>query len=502
MASPISDIVSVSSQIVGSAGVSEEGFGQTLFATSDNADGELTLDGDTKVKTYRSLTEVGNDYSSGDEPYLAASSYFAQVPYPKPFKVGYFPTTARSFQIVGGAASGAAATLVALTGTQNLTIGSTNISLATVVALSSGGGADVAAALQTDIRAATETADIPNNSNWTVTYQAAGTRYIIDTGLTSNVPHPIAFPSGTHATTLAWTSSTATAREGVESETAAQFMAEVQRVDDDWYFFCCEDSMADSGHAETLAAAVQGTGSKFMILDTRDSEVLSSTSGRTAVTISGREYERVAIIYSSTKDYKSCSLAGRFSAVNFGGIDTVITAKFKSLPGTTRDVLSRTELSNLNDLRINHYTPFGATPIVAEGYALKPGIWSDVRYWLDWFTHTVQNRIYNLLRTSGRIAQSDTGAALVQNVVEGVCLDGVDNGGIAPGIVSEAIANNIRSATGSGFDGNLINGYVVHVDPVSELSDSDLGNREIPQVQVWFRGSGAIHSVDVDLVFN
>jgi len=113
-----------------------------------------------------------------------------------------------SFRIIGGTTAGAAAaaTIVALTGTQTLTFGTTNVALTTTTALTTGDGAAVAAALQADLRAATTTDDLPNNAAWTVSYVSASTSFVLDTGLVNGDPHRIPFPSGTNAATLCWTS--------------------------------------------------------------------------------------------------------------------------------------------------------------------------------------------------------------------------------------------------------------------------------------------------------
>ena len=196
-------------------------------------------------------------------------------------------------------------------------------------------------------------------------------------------------------------------------------------------------------------------------------------------------------------------MAARLSGVNFDGANTLITAKFKSLPGTVPDALDRAGQTELDQKRVNYYTRFGADAIFAEGWTLKPGTWIDVRYWLDWIVDEIKRRVFNLLYTQPtRLPQTDAGIASLRAEVERVCEAGVRNGGIAPGAVSEPMANDIRLATGNReFTGRLARGFLVHVDPLSSLTEADRAARNAPGMKVWLKGSGAIHFADIELVF-
>ena len=83
-----------------------------------------------------------------------------------------------------------------------------------------------------------------------------------------------------------------------------------------------------------------------------------------------------------------------------------------------------------------------------------------------------------------------------------MCEQGVLNGGIAPGQVSEALAADIRQATGNvSFDGFLSAGYLVHIGSVAAQPQADREARKSPPVRGWLKGSGAVHSIDVRLTF-
>ena len=288
------------------------------------------------------------------------------------------------------------------------------------------------------------------------------------------------------------------ADEGIEEALAA-----IQALDDAWYFLAVDSRINGDAHLMDLAAWVQFQ-PHMLALDVLGPDVLASKeSASLAARLSALEQERTFLVWSETPDYKALSVASRLSSVRFDGDRTLITAKFKSLPGTEPDALNRAGQAELNRKRVNYYTRFGPNAIFAEGWTLKPGTWIDVRYWLDWIVDEIRHRVFDLLRTQPtRLPQTQTGTASLKAEVERVCEMGVRNGGLAPGAVSEAVANNIRLNTGNrDFSGQLTRGFLVHIDPVSSLTDAQRAARLSPPVKVWLKGSGAVHFADIELVF-
>lgn len=217
--------------------------------------------------------------------------------------------------------------------------------------------------------------------------------------------------------------------------------------------------------------------------------------------VSALKSERVFAIWSLFNDYKAVSVAARFSSVDFTAGQSLITGKFKTLPGTTPDIITATQKAELDRKRVNHYSPFGGDSIVAEGVSF--GTYIDVRYWLDWFINSCQAGVYNLLKGSpSRVPQTDSGSAAIRGTLEGICEEGVLNGGIAPGKLGNVLAGNIREITGnSKFSGYLSTGYLVYIQPIALQNPSDRAARKAPPINVWVKGSGAVHFLDINIVF-
>lgn len=488
----LQNIIEVNSRIAGAEGSALAGFGATLFVTADDTQ---DLEGSGSVDTYRSLSALAEDFGSATEPYKAAAVYFAQSPYPKPFTVARWETTQTSW-VLSGATTDilAVASLVGVAKTLIINGVTTTVTVQSGVTTE----AAVAAAWQTALRAQTE----PGFSDATFTYET--NKYVLTFGTDADGrPVEMGTPTGTltPATTgLNLAGGTLTA--GVRGLDFAGFISNVRTYDDDWYFICVDDDLVDTSFAEDISEWTE-TVDRMAALDTHDADVFDATPAGVGADIADANRQRTFLVYSPRTDYKAVSVAARFSAVNFNGTNSIITGKFKTLPSTVADDLSSDEIDDLDDLSINHYTNFGSTPILAEGVTAKDNVYIDVRYWVDWFVTTVRTEVFNLLVRSQRVPQTDVGLALIKDAVLNVCETGRQNGGIAPGTVSSTIANDIRTATGaSEFDGTLTQGYHVHIPSAAQLTDTQLSERSLPTIRVWLKGSGAIHSVDIDITFN
>ena len=289
---------------------------------------------------------------------------------------------------------------------------------------------------------------------------------------------------------------------GHASETIESAMDVISGLDDSWYFVAVGSDIADTDHARSLALWVEAR-HKMLALDTVEAGVLEADeSTSTAARLSVLGLERTFVVWSANGDHKALSLAARLSSVRFDGANTLITAKFKGLPGTVPDILDSTQREELDRKRVGYYTRFGQNAIFAEGLMLN-GDWIDVRYWLDWITNAIQTEVYGLLRDHpSRVPQISEGLASISAAVERVCEAGRRNGGIAPGRVSEPVANDIRLATNNpAFDGTLALGYLVSVGNFADQLQADRYARKSPPIRVWLQGSGAIHFATIELVF-
>ena len=290
--------------------------------------------------------------------------------------------------------------------------------------------------------------------------------------------------------------------QGQASEPIEDAMDAISGLDDGWYFVTVDSSITTGADLLSLSRWVQAK-THMLALDVVDEGVLTpNESTSLAAQLSALEQQRTFLVWSRTRDGKALSLAGRLSSVNFEGQNTLITPKFKSLPGTSPDVVTTAHKGELDRKWVGYYTRFGPDAIFAEGWT-QSGDWIDVRYWLDWITKAMQSEVYNLLRQHPtRVPQTAEGLASIEAAIERVCEAGRRNGGIAPGRVSEAVANNIRLASNNpAFDGFLPTGYLVVIGSIADQLQIDRDARRSPTIRVWLKGSGAMHHITIGLVF-
>ena len=493
MALDLSSIVRVTAQIA-PQGLIQREFGRTLVLVQHDVTRPFE-----RLRVYSNFDQVGADYDPDDAAYQAALIYFQQQPFPRNFLVGTWLNAAVDSRIVGTAPATVAE--IQAFGTVTVSFNGEDMSLALGTPTDYD---EIATTLQTAIRVLT----FDGAGDIEVGYDPTRGAFVVTIPLQDNAPVPIAaslFTSTGNAAADLGLSVDAGAQytAGHGSETILEALDALRLVDEDWYFLALENGIVDTVRVLDVAAWV-GTQPRMLALDTAQAEVLTAgESGSYAAQLAALDYDRTFLVWSATQDYKALSLAARFSSVNFAAPHALITGKFKDLRGTLPDSLTPTEKAELDRKRLNHYSPFGGDSIVAEGWTLAPGVWIDVRYWLDWLVNATQVAVYNLLRQSpARVPQTEAGMAAIQAVVERVCEQGVLNGGIAPGQVSEALAADIRQATGNmNFDGFLSGGYLVHIGSLAAQPQADREARKSPPVRVWLKGSGAVHAIDVDLTF-
>ena len=290
--------------------------------------------------------------------------------------------------------------------------------------------------------------------------------------------------------------------QGQASEPIEDAMDAISGLDDGWYFVTVDSSITTSADLLSLSRWVQAK-VHMLALDVVDEGVLTpNESTSLAAQLSALEQQRTFLVWSRTRDNKALSLAGRLSSVNFEGQNTLITPKFKSLPRTVSDIVTAAQKKELDRKWVGYYTRFGPDAIFAEGWT-QAGDWIDVRYWLDWITKAMQSEVYTLLRQHPtRVPQTAEGLASLEAAIERVCEAGRGNGGIAPGRVSETVANDIRLASNNpAFDGFLPTGYLVAIGSIADQLQIDRDDRRSPTIRVWLKGSGAMHHVTIRLVF-
>ena len=490
----ISEVVRVSASIV-PRGELRKTFGVTLFVTTD--EDFLDATGAGRLKTYTDIASVGKDFATTSEPYVAAQRYFSQEPFPKALIVGRWAKGNVSSEIRTGKITASAPTTALKQSDGSFRILGTNVT--GINTSSSTSWTAFATVLTTKINGTAL-------SGFTVEWDATNTRFnfkhatygdlsdLLTTATSSVGSDFSALLMGTEDTG-------ATSILGSAATTLAAGLDAIEDLDSSFYFVTIEKGENDADASVDLDEWVAAR-SYHAMLEANSSDVL--VTGETtskAAEISANESARTNLSYSGAEEYLSLSVAARLSGVNMNGTNSLITLNLKQMPGVDPDTeLSKTQIAELIRKNINYYSKFGASNAYRDGRNLKAGIWTDVRFFLDWFVNAVQVEVFNALYSSNRIPQTAAGMAVIRESIEGVCRDAIRNGGIATGTVSPATKADIIAVTGNlDFDGSLSNGYLIHSTPISEQTQIQRESRVSPQVRVFLKGSGALHEIDIDI---
>ena len=498
MAIDFSDVVNVTIQTQPTAVIRRE-FGRTLFldCADDNYDQASEIEQAAfvrSVRTYKSANELGTNENS-DAVNAAANAYFAQQP--QDLVVGTVLKVSQS-GLISFTLNGAPAAIQTLHPV-GLQLDDTSIS---VDVSSVTTDAQVIDALREGLINA-----IPGATITPINESARAYTITIPPTFNGNIED--GFNPSDAAETIGLVGSSVSIIPQIDKESITQAMDRILSIDCSWYWIGVSHALLEDDDLRTeLFAWVGARPYEYsLIFDTYGENLLIPNENTSYVsTISASVYPNVAAIYNgrmaSSLDYKSMSLIGAFSAVNFALPNSQITGKFLSLPGRAPTVLTSAQRSELIRKRVNFYSDFTGTgdAITAEGQSF--GTWIDAHYWLSWFRNAIETAIYNTLRQSNRIPLTDAGVGVLFDRISRVADEGIRNGGIAAGVLSEAARLDVRLSTGNAnFDGTLANGYLLYFPPVAQQPASQRAERKAPPFKLWVIPSSAIHSADIAIIF-
>ena len=396
MAVDIGDIVRVTATIEpGSA--ARAAFGRTLFVHAGGASFATRADilnlyaRDSGVNAYDALADVEAAYGVTHVAYLAAQSYFAQIPFPADLKTaGWFAAGALG-HVVGATGQTGATQLAALKalGTVAFVIGGQSVD----VDLNQVGTGTVGyMAIATAIQTAIQTITAPDLSAATCTYEAAPGAYRVEVAIGIDIGGPMS-GAGSEAVGLAGAGSRYL--PGVPVETVGQALTRINTADPGWYWGVPAPSIAND-LTDVLAFGIwfEGEEKQAVIDATGDDVLVANETASIAGQLSIRSLSRTSVLWSRTADYKAASAAARFSSVDFRRVDSLITLFGKTLPGRAADNIALTaQVAELTRKRINYYVPVGGTDIVRPGVTLVSGWYMDTRLWLDWMIDRIRRDI-------------------------------------------------------------------------------------------------------------
>lgn len=443
-----------------------------------------------RFRVYNDAAGVAADFSSSDEERKAADIHFAQDPNPSQLIISRRIVVATAAQVRGGGNS-VLASLTAITDGQfSIDIDGT---AAEVGPINFTGAADLdaaAALVETALQAADASAGFTGG---TVTHD--GNRFFIKagtTGVASTIAFAIAPATGTDVKgtgLLEIDSTSATKTNGIDPESVTDSLDAIQDATADWYglAFTKEVRTVDADVLE--GAAWVEARIKVFGNDSDDNDILDSVvTNDIASQLKALNYRRTMTCFNSVAgEYLGVSALARAFIVNFNGTNTTITLKFKQMPGITTALLKTSEKTALDSKNANAFFSVGGNAMFGESF-MASGVFFDEVHGIDWLQNNIETLVFGKLFTDiTKTAMTDPGAASLQDKTEQALSQGVTNGLLAPGFDQSGIF--------------LAKGYVTDVVSIKDHNQSDKEARIGPPISFKALGAGAIHSIQINGIF-
>ncbi|VVD29160.1 DUF3383 domain-containing protein [Paraburkholderia dioscoreae] len=287
---------------------------------------------------------------------------------------------------------------------------------------------------------------------------------------------------------------------GVAAESLARAVLIMADVSTDWYALTVAYAgITNADHMSVAGLIEAASPSRMYGITTQDPAVLDPTlTSDICSLLKGAGYQQTFTQYSSSNAYAATSMFARASTVNFTGVNTTITLKFKQEPGVTAEKLTETQSKTLRAKNCNVFVSYqNSTAILQEG-VMSNGYYFDEVHGLDWLQNQIQTDVFNLFYTNGtKIAQTDPGVTQIINTIEnGAAEMAVRNGLCAPGVWNAASIGVVQQGQ------TLSKGYYFFAPPVAQQSQSDRAARKAPLIQGAMKLAGAIHFSDVAVSVN
>lgn len=258
-----------------------------------------------------------------------------------------------------------------------------------------------------------------------------------------------------------------------------------------WYMGYCptavdSDHLAIAAYTETL----NGPFSQY-ILQTNDAAVLANTGGNLFATLKADAYNRTQGFY-STSNYLAASMLGYDCGAlsllpNSGFIEM-----FKKLSGQTPEDLTTTQVGLIEGNNGNLYLNREGNIGVETGQMFSGQWWDNVTYG-DIMVSLIKKAAANLLYTTPKVTQTESGMASLKAVIERACQTMTDIGFLATGTWTGSNVLNI--STGD----TLNNGFAVLSDPIAGQSEATRTTRVSPNIYILGKTAGALQSLFINL---
>lgn len=490
---PISRLVNVTAILSPSAQQAES---LSTFLILGNSP---VIDPVTRIRSYDTIEEVGDDFGDSAPEYLAAELWFSQAPAPNQLYIGRWVESPSSGQLYGGALSAAQQAIANFTVVTNggidITIDATAKTLTGITFAAAGNLNAVAGILQTAIGGSATVVWNPFYNRFIVTSATTGTTSLVSfatTGAGTDI-------SGLLGLTAATSGAYRAPGEAAESALACATLFD--NMFGQQYFGFTMLAIADADAVLVAEYTQAASNYHYFGCTTQEAGVLSPSSTTDMAyllsQVNGLSY--TCVQYSSTSPYAVVSLLARILTTDYTQNNSTIDLFYKQEPGVEGEALTATQINALEAKNCNVFVNYNnATTIIEPGVSCA-GIpfYIDTAIGIVSLVIAIQTAVYNLLYSNTtKVPQTDGGMHQIQTTIQAVCAQYVANGLLAPGTWTSG-------GFGSLDEGDFMpTGYYVYCPPIATQSVAARAARLSVPFQVAVKLAGAVNKVNVSILVN
>lgn len=463
----------------------------------------------SRVRYYDSLDAVQADFAASSEAVRAATDFFAQSPRSKTLAIGrIFEEPQAGFCQGGVIANKTLAEWKAITdGSMKVTIDGISQD---VIGISFSGITTIAGmanVLQAAIRGAGSGAGF---TGATVFFDEEKMAFRITSGSTGNsstVDKPQEAASGTDISSADYLNMAEIpdseiqpsycvpgyTPEGIASE--LNYIKEAGYANGKFiYGWALDKVYRDSQQAIDAAAWAEAQTAAIIGLTTNSPMAYTASSVTDVGYICKKNgYHRNYVVYHNNPYYyPEVAILAYALHVDYAGINTTITTKFKDLFGIPTVPITTSELSVLNSKRINTFTLVGnQSRTFREGVESNPSWFIDDLINLDNFREELQVSVYNVFLQNKKVPYNTNGVNMLRNAMVKICDRYIKNGCLSDRELTAAE----QAATGMETEP----AYIITFTDVADMTVSDRAQRIGPPAQIKLNLAGAIHSLTINV---
>lgn len=281
--------------------------------------------------------------------------------------------------------------------------------------------------------------------------------------------------------------------KGAEENWVAALTA-CREASSDWFaVFPCDNTAADiQAMAEAVQAFEQPT---VLFYTTSDANVIQAGGGDIMSTMQTAAYNNVIGQY-STNANAAASIMGYAMASNTMIPGSFYTLDAKSEPGVPTENITEAQYTIIKGKNGNTYVSRGGTYNLFGPGLMANGQFFDEVMGIFALTDELQRSVMDLLTSSTKVPQTDSGMAQLLNAINAGCQRYVDAGFLAPGIWTGAPILALKTGDA------LTSGYLVQTESIASQSVADRAARVAPPIYVCIKLAGAVQSVVINLDIN